>query len=336
MRTRTRFAPSPTGHVHIGNIRTAIYSWLFARNQGGEFLLRVEDTDRERSTPEAIKTMLDALAWLGLNYDAEPEYQSHRLAEHKSAAAQLVASGAACRAHKGDGGEVVIFRLPWETVSLPFVREAGEVELALHRETPVLFSPTGVSFALVRSNGKPAPQEASLAGFARLRLFNDDGRELFALDPHARDILAGATISIEGAAKATFLRREAVFHDLVKGELAKALDAMRDFVIVRSDGTPVFHLANVADDARQGITHIIRGDDHVENTFRHLFLFHALGKTPPFYAHLPMIVNQQASLIPSATATRLILILKSRAIFLRPCLIIWRCWAGHPEMTGKS
>ena len=293
MMVRTRFAPSPTGHVHIGNIRTAIYSWLVARNQKGQFLLRIEDTDLERSTPEAIKTMLDAMAWLGLDYDAEPEYQSRKFSEHKVAAEHLMAAGAALGVNKGGDANVVQFRIPWNTEDVPFVRDAGNAELKLHPETPVLFGPAGVSFALVSSKGKPAQQESSLAGFMHLRLFNDAGREIFALDDHVQEILAGGSITIQGAARASFQRREAVFNDLVKGEMAKALDAMRDFVIIRSNGSPVFHLANVVDDLSQNITHIIRGDDHVENTFRHLFLFHALGRTPPLYAHLPMIVNQQ-------------------------------------------
>ncbi len=199
---RTRFAPSPTGSVHIGNIRTAIYTWLFARHTGGTFLLRIEDTDRERSTPEAVHTVLDALGWLGLNYDEAPLYQSQRLARHLEMAERLLASGHAYKEEKGGAGKgsVVQFKMP--------------------------------------------------------------GRDM-------------------------------AFRDQVKGDLAKAAAHLTDFVIVRSNGTPVFHLANVVDDIDMGITHVIRGDDHVENTFRHIALFEALGAPPPTYAHLPMIVNAQ-------------------------------------------
>lgn len=293
MTVRTRFAPSPTGHVHIGNIRTAIYSWLFARRHQGEFLLRIEDTDIERSTPEAINALMDAMAWLGLNCDAQPEYQTRYVGEHLAAADTLVKTGGACRIRKGEGGEVVLFRIPWNTEGLPMVRNVDEARLELHPETPVVFGPGGVSFALIGKKGRPAPQEATLAGFKRLRLLDAAGCEIFALDDHVQAILAGETMSVSSATCAKFLRREVFFNDLVKGELAKSLDAMRDFVILRSDNTPVFHLANVVDDARQKVTHIIRGDDHIENTFRHLFLFHALGRRQPMYAHLPMIVNQQ-------------------------------------------
>lgn len=199
---RVRFAPSPTGNVHIGNMRAAIFNWLFARHEGGQFLLRIEDTDRERSTPEAIRAVLDAMEWLGLHTDGEPVYQSQRRDAHLAAAEQLLRSGRAYKQDKGGTGkgEAIVFKMP------------------------------------------------------------------------GRDI---------------------AFHDLVKGELRKAAADLPDFVIVRSDGSPVFHLANVVDDIHMGITHIIRGDDHVENTFRHIALFEALGAPVPAYAHLPMIVNAQ-------------------------------------------
>ncbi len=202
MTTIVRFAPSPTGQVHIGNIRVAIYNWLYARHTNGRFLLRIEDTDRERSTPEAVQAVTDAMAWLGLGADAEPMYQSARREAHLAAAEDLLARDLAYRERRGenDPGECIVFRMP-----------------------------------------------------------ADDRR----------------------------------FEDAVKGPLQKRGEDMQDLVIVRSNGTPVFHLANVVDDIEMGITHIIRGDDHVENTFRHLALFAALGAEPPIYAHLPMIVNEQ-------------------------------------------
>ena len=202
MSVRVRFAPSPTGHVHIGNIRAAIFNWLFARHEGGELLLRIEDTDRERSTPEAVKAVLDAMEWLGLTYDEPPMYQSRRTPAHLAAAEALLKSGHAYREDKGGSGkgECVMFRMP------------------------------GTDMA---------------------------------------------------------------FHDEIKGDLRKAAADLKDFVVVRSDGAPVFHLANVVDDVEMRVTHIIRGDDHVENTYRHVALFRALGAEPPKYAHLPMIVNAQ-------------------------------------------
>lgn len=202
MSVRVRFAPSPTGQVHIGNIRAAIFNWLFARHHGGEFLVRIEDTDRERSTPEAVQTILLAMEWLGLTYDEAPLYQSTQHEQHRLAAEKLLSTGHAYKEDKGGTGqgECIIFRMP------------------------------GTDMA---------------------------------------------------------------FHDEVKGDLKKKAADMKDFVIVRSDGSPVFHLANVVDDITQKITHIIRGDDHVENTFRHVALYQALGAPVPHYAHLPMIVNAQ-------------------------------------------
>ncbi len=202
MSVRVRFAPSPTGQVHIGNIRAAIFNWLFARHEQGRFLLRIEDTDKERSTPEAVKAIVDALTWLGMNWDEEPVYQSTQHARHREAAERLLSAGRAYKEDKGGTGqgECIVFRMP------------------------------GTDMA---------------------------------------------------------------FHDEIKGDLRKKAEDMKDFVIVRSDGSPVFHLANVVDDVTMDITHIIRGDDHVENTYRHVALFQALGATVPKYAHLPMIVNAQ-------------------------------------------
>ena len=207
---RVRFAPSPTGSVHIGNIRAAVFNWLFARHACGKFLLRIEDTDLVRSTKEAIDKVLDAMQWLGLNWDEEVVYQTHNAADHLAAVETLLSSGAAYKAVKESAnpatgermkGEVVLFRMPKE----------GTIE----------------------------------------------------------------------------------FTDLVKGRMRKKAADTQDFVIVRSDGSPVFHIANVVDDVKQGVTHVIRGDDHVENTFKHIQIFKALGAPVPQYGHLPMIVNAQ-------------------------------------------
>jgi glutamyl-tRNA synthetase len=202
MNIRTRFAPSPTGNVHIGNMRAAIFNWLYARHTGGTFLLRVEDTDRERSTPEAIETLLRAMDWLGLDVDEEPLYQSTRMDAHLEAAEKLLASGHAYKEDKGGlgQGECIIFKMPEEDM---------------------------------------------------------------------------------------------IFEDEIKGTLTKKAADTQDFVIVRSNGTPVFHLANVLDDIEQSVTHVIRGDDHIENTYRHIALYKALGAPVPKFAHLPMIINAQ-------------------------------------------
>ena len=203
--TRVRFAPSPTGKVHIGNIRAAIYNWLYARHTGGKFLLRIEDTDLERSTPEAIRALLECMEWLGLDWDEETFYQTRNAKRHLECAERLMAEGRAYKVEKtsrdGKTGEVVMFRMPKE----------GTIE----------------------------------------------------------------------------------FDDIVKGHMAKKAEDVQDFAIVRSDGSPIFHLANVVDDIDQRVTHVIRGDDHVENTFKHIELFKALGAPVPRYGHLSMIVNQQ-------------------------------------------
>ena len=202
---RVRFAPSPTGKVHIGNIRAAIYNWLYARHTGGKFLLRIEDTDLERSTPEAIKALFECMEWLKLDWDEEVFYQTKNVKRHLEVVDQLLASGHAYKVEKtsrdGKTGVVTMFRMPKE----------GVIE----------------------------------------------------------------------------------FDDIVKGHMAKKAEDVQDFAIVRSDGSPIFHIANVVDDIDQRVTHIIRGDDHVENTFKHICIFKALGAPVPKYGHLSMIVNQQ-------------------------------------------
>jgi glutamyl-tRNA synthetase len=294
MDIRVRFAPSPTGHVHIGNIRTAIFNWLFARHGGGKFLLRVEDTDRERSTQAAIDTLLDCMGWLGLDYDEEIFYQSRNAAAHVGAAEKMLSNGQAYRPKvTGPDPAPVIFQIPWETDNNPSVRIVGETEIRTDPSMPVKISKAGIQFAQLNEKGKSAERSASLAGYHMLKMSDTAGNIVFEMEKEIENILRNdAAIEIADCAKLSFQRREAVFKDVIKGELAKPLDTMKDLVIVRGDGTPVFHLANVCDDIEQKITHIIRGDDHVENTYRHIFLFHALGHAVPLYGHMPMIVNQ--------------------------------------------
>ncbi|MBT3379921.1 MAG: glutamate--tRNA ligase [Lentisphaerae bacterium] len=294
MSVRVRFAPSPTGQVHIGNIRTGIFDWLFARHEGGAFLVRVEDTDLERSTPEAIKALFEVMDWLGIDYDDEPLYQTSQLETHLAAATKLLAAGDAYRSAKGGAGEATVFRIPWDAEAVPGVSVVGPVELVVHPDVPVVLNHEGISYAQVSRKGKPMPQVACLAGFKDLEISDADGTVLFTLNDSIQGILAGdEAFEIPGATTFRFTRRQVAYDDIVKGRLAKPLDSMKDQVIVRSNGSPIFHLANVCDDVTQGITHIVRGDDHVENTYRHIFLFAALGATPPKYGHLPMIVNQQ-------------------------------------------
>lgn len=293
MSVRVRFAPSPTGQVHIGNIRAAIFNWLFARHEGGAFLLRIEDTDLERSTPEAIATLLEVMEWLGLDFDEKPPlYQTSQQEKHLAAAERLLVAGDAYRDAKGGGGEAIVFRIPFAAERIPGVSSVGTIEVPVHPEVPVQVSGKGVDYAGISKKGTPAPGGCCLAGCLDLQVLDAAEQVLFTLAGKETAILReGAEFNVPGATKLRFTRRVISYHDEVKGTMSKPLDSMRDVVIVRSDGSPVFHLANVVDDITQRITHIIRGDDHVENTFRHIMLFSCLGAPVPTYAHLPMIVN---------------------------------------------
>jgi len=212
MKVRVRFAPSPTGFLHIGGARTALFNWLYARHTGGTFVLRIEDTDAARNTQEAVNVILNGLRWLGLDWDEGP------------------ISGDATAASKGEFG--------------PYFQ----------------------------SQRKENYQ-----------------RRVEALMSH------GLAYEHEGAIKFKMRREPILIHDLVVGEVRRELtdreQADPDFIIVRSDGQPVFHLVNVIDDLEMGITHVIRGEDHLSNTAKHIALFRAFGVEPPRYAHIPLILN---------------------------------------------
>lgn len=216
MSVRVRFAPSPTGYLHIGGARTALFNWLYARHTGGKFILRIEDTDTARNTQEAVDVILDGLRWLGLDWD----------------------------------------------------------------EGPVTGNPTGAS------KGEHGPYFQS----QRNDIYKKRIQEL-------RD--KGLAYDCDGAVKFRMGKEATLMEDVVVGKVRRELTDQEqldpDFFIVRSDGQPVFHLVNVIDDLEMGVTHVIRGEDHLSNTAKHLALFKAFGVQPPQYGHIPLILNQDGS-----------------------------------------
>ena len=224
----TRFAPSPTGYLHIGGARTALFNWLFARKMGGKYLLRIEDTDRARSTPEAIEAILDGLDWLGLKHDGQTIFQFARAERHRQAAAEMIARGTAFRC----------YATPDEVEKL---REAA------HAEGRAIRSPY--------RDGAPSPA-ADAPFVVRLRA------------PDAGDILND---------------------DLIQGPVRIAARDIDDLVLLRADGNPTYMLSVVVDDHDMGVTHVIRGDDHLTNAARQIPIFQAMGWTPPKFAHVPLI-----------------------------------------------
>jgi len=233
---RTRFAPSPTGYLHIGGARTALFSWAYARKHGGQFVLRIEDTDQERSTQASVQAILDGMSWLGIDWDEGPYYQMERLERYKTIADQLIAEGKAyyCYASKEE---------------LDAMRE-GQRE---RNEKP-------------RYDGRWRPEEGKLL-------------------PQPP---AGVTPVIRFKTPSD---GEVPFHDLIKGPITVANAELDDLVIMRGDGVPTYNFGVVIDDWDMGITHCIRGDDHVNNTPRQINILHALGAPVPYYAHVPMILG---------------------------------------------
>ncbi|MBP1475643.1 glutamate--tRNA ligase [Frateuria sp. MAH-13] len=242
MTVRTRFAPSPTGFLHIGGARTALYCWLEARRRGGEFLLRIEDTDRERSTNEAVQAILDAMAWLDLSADQAAIYQTHRLDRYKEVANRLLAEGKAYYAYE------------------------SKEEIEAMREA-----------AMARGE-KP-----------RYNGYYRDRNEPYREDPNRVIRFRNPT---EGSV---------VFEDKVKGRVEWANAELDDLVIFRSDGWPTYNFAVVVDDIDMGITEVIRGDDHVNNTPRQINIYQALGAPVPEFAHLPMILDKEGKKLSKRT-----------------------------------
>ncbi|OGT19165.1 MAG: glutamate--tRNA ligase [Gammaproteobacteria bacterium RBG_16_57_12] len=235
MTLRTRFAPSPTGYLHIGGARTALFSWLHARKHGGRFILRIEDTDLERSTAESVNAILEGMTWLGLEYDEGPFYQTHRFDRYKEVVQQLLARGEAyhCYCSKEE-------------------LEAMREEQMANKQKP-------------RYDGRCRQRKTPREGVAPVVRFKNP---------------------TEGAV---------VVDDKVRGRVVFQNSELDDLIIARSDGSPTYNLSVVVDDYDMAITHVIRGDDHLNNTPRQINIFRALGAEPPVYAHVPMILAEDGA-----------------------------------------
>lgn len=233
---RVRFAPSPTGLLHVGGARTALYNWLWARHTGGKMVLRIEDTDLERSTREMIEAILDGLGWLGIDWDEGPHYQSSLGERHRAAALELLQAGQA----------YACFCTPEELTA--------EREAAIARKESYVYS--GRCRAI-----EPAVAEAR-------RMAGEPHTIRFRVPPG-----------------------ETVWSDVVHGPTRFANDTIGDFIVLRSDGAPVYNLAVTVDDRDMAITHVIRGDDHISNTPKQILLYQALGAAVPVFAHVPLILG---------------------------------------------
>ena len=235
---RTRFAPSPTGFIHLGNIRSALYPWAFARASGGTFVLRIEDTDLERSSQAAVDVIIEGMRWLGLDHDEGPFYQMQRIARYKQVLAQMQAQDLVYPCYMG-------------VAELDALRERQMANKEKPRYDGTWRPEPGKVLPPVPAGVQPV-----------LRFKNPQGGSV-------------------------------VWEDKVKGRIEIRNDELDDLVIARPDGTPTYNFCVVVDDIDMDITHVIRGDDHVNNTPRQINIFRALGKEPPVYAHLPTVLNEQ-------------------------------------------
>ena len=249
MSTRTRFAPSPTGFIHLGNIRSALYPWAFARATGGKFILRIEDTDVERSSQEAVDVILQSMSWLGLAHDEGPFYQMQRMDRYKQVLAQLQ-----------DKGFVY-----------PCYMSVNELDALREQQMVVKEKP--------RYDGTWRPEP---------------GKTLPSIPSGVQPVLRFKTP----------LSGEVIWDDKVKGHISISNTELDDLVIARPDGTPTYNFCVVVDDIDMAITHVIRGDDHVNNTPRQIHIFQALGHVPPVYAHLPTVLNEQGDKLSKRTGAK--------------------------------
>jgi glutamyl-tRNA synthetase len=227
----TRFAPSPTGLLHVGGARTALFCWLYARRMGGRFILRVEDTDRERSTEEAVRVILEGMAWLGLDADEGPYYQTERFDRYRAVIAEMLKAGSAYHCY------------------------CTKEELDALREQQIARKEKPRYAGICRERTTPRPGVEPVVRF--------------------RNPQSGTT----------------VVEDVVHGPVTFQNAELDDLIIARSDGTPTYNFCVVVDDMDMGVTHVIRGDDHLNNTPRQMNMLRALGVTPPAYAHVPMILG---------------------------------------------
>ena len=227
----TRFAPSPTGMLHVGGVRTALFSWLYARRTGGKFILRVEDTDRERSTDEAVRVILEGMAWLDLNADEGPYYQTHRFDRYREVIRGMLAAGTAYHCY------------------------CTKQELDAMREEQIARKEKPRYSGICRDRKEPRPGVDPVVRF--------------------RNPVDGVVI----------------VNDLVHGQVTFQNKELDDLIIARSDGTPTYNFCVVVDDMDMGVTHVIRGDDHLNNTPRQMNMLLALGAPVPEYAHVPMILG---------------------------------------------
>ncbi|WP_116135996.1 glutamate--tRNA ligase [Trinickia diaoshuihuensis] len=234
---RTRFAPSPTGFIHLGNIRSALYPWAFARKMQGTFILRIEDTDVERSTPEAVTAILEGMSWLGLDFDEGPFYQMQRMDRYREVIAQMLDQG----------------------LAYPCYMSMEELEAVRERQRAAGEKP--------RYDGTWRPEP---------------GKTL-PTPPAGVDPVIRFKNPLTGTV---------AWDDAVKGRVEISNEELDDLVIARPDGTPIYNFCVVVDDLDMGITHVIRGDDHVNNTPRQINILRALGGQPPVYAHLPTVLNE--------------------------------------------
>ncbi|MGA9391395.1 MAG: glutamate--tRNA ligase family protein [Candidatus Sulfotelmatobacter sp.] len=337
---RVRFAPSPTGFLHVGSARTFIFNWLYARHHGGTVILRLDDTDLERNTQASVDSIFDGLKWLNLNWDEEYK-QSERLDLHRRTAWRIFEKGHAYRdftpAHAGDAEKSGPVKFDPKDLRVDTYSSPSSVAV---RVTHVSTGTVVVS--------KDEKSEAKNREKALLMLgeqLSEGGRGTWLFNPGARELSRAESDRRAAAGEPFALRfrvprdgRQVVrFDDAVYGEQVKAPADIEDFALLRSDGMPTYHLASCADDADLHISHIIRGQDHLSNTYKHVLIFEAAGFAPPQFAHLPLLVAPDGTKLSKRRHGPVVSVTTYRdAGFLAEAFINFLCLLGWSPKDNRE
>jgi glutamyl-tRNA synthetase len=340
---RVRFAPSPTGFLHVGSARTFIFNWLYARRNGGTMILRLDDTDVERNTEASVNSIFEGLRWLDLGWD-EQYKQSERLGLHRQIAHAIFHKGLAYRdftpAHTVEGEKSG--RVKFDPKHLRVDRFVGPPSVAVR----VTHVPTNT--VVISKDEKSEAKNREKALLVLREQLNQGARGTWLFNPGMRDLSRAESDRRASAGEPFALRfhvprglgEEVRFTDAVYGEQVKAADDIEDFALLRSDGMPTYHLASCADDIDLRISHIIRGQDHLSNTFKHVLIFEAVGGKAPEFAHLPLLVAPDGSKLSKRRHGPVVSVVTYRdAGFLPEAFINFLCllgWSPKDDRTSMT
>jgi len=347
---RVRFAPSPTGFLHVGSARTFIFNWLYARHNNGTMILRIDDTDVERNTDASLTSIFEGLQWLNLNWD-EQYKQSDRLNLHRQMAETILKKGLAYRdftpAHAGEGDRSTQTKIDPKDLRVDTFPASGDGEAST--AVRITHRPTGTVMTSDDEKSQSKNREKAMRMLSSK--LSERMQSTWLFNPGMRDLPQAESDARAAAGEPFALRfrvpreadREIRFTDAVYGDQSKSTADIEDFALLRSDGMPTYHLASCADDADLRITHVIRGQDHLSNTFKHILIFDAAGAPLPQFAHLPLLVAPDGTKLSKRRHGPVVSVTTYRDAGFLPeafinflCLLGWSPKKDREQMTRQE